>query len=187
MVDLLPETGSGLLDRYQPGSAFDEAFDADGSVRETYRRIVERFRELDISEVKRLENLVADEFRRQGITFTVYSEEEGTERIWPMDLFPRIIAAAEWEELSRGLSQRVAALNYFLADLYNGEGAAVADGVVPRWLVVSSQGFERNAVGIRVPHSAHCNIAGIDVVRAATTAATACWRTTCAAPAASPT
>ena len=167
MVDLLPEPGSGLLDRYRPGSAFDEAFDADGSVRGVYSRIVERFRELDISEVKRLENLVADEFRRQGITFTVYSEEEGTERIWPMDLFPRIIAAAEWDELSRGLSQRVAALNLFLADLYNGEGAAVADGVVPRWLVVSSQGFERNAVGIRVPHSAHCNIAGIDVVRAA--------------------
>ena len=165
MADALPEPGSGLLDRYQPGGAFDEAFDADGSVRDTYSRIVERFRDLDVGEVQRLENLVADEFRRQGITFTVYSEEDGTERIWPMDLFPRLIAAAEWDELARGLSQRVAALNCFLADLYTGEGAAVADGVVPRWLVASSQGFERNAVGISVPHSAHCNVAGIDVVR----------------------
>ncbi|MYB03137.1 MAG: circularly permuted type 2 ATP-grasp protein, partial [Acidimicrobiaceae bacterium] len=61
------QQASGLLDRYQPGGAFDEAFDADGAVRGPYRRIVERFRELDIDEVKRLENLVADEFRRQGI------------------------------------------------------------------------------------------------------------------------
>ena len=167
MADALPEPGSGLLDRYQPGSAFDEAFNADGSVRDTYSRIVERFRDLDAGEVQRLEQLVADEFRRQGITFTVYSEEEGTERIWPIDLFPRLIAAAEWDELARGLSQRVAALNCFLADLYCGEGAAIADGVVPRWLVVSSQGFERNAMGISVPHSAHCTVAGIDVVRGA--------------------
>ncbi len=164
MADALPEPG-GLLDGYQTGHAFDEAFDADGSVRDTYSLIVERFRDLDVGEVKRLENLVADEFRRQGITFTVYSEEAGTERIWPMDLFPRLIAAAEWDELARGLSQRVGALNCFLADLYCGEGAAIADGVLPRWLVVSSQGFERNAIGISVPHSAHCNIAGIDVVR----------------------
>ena len=84
-----------------------------------------------------------------------------------MDIFPRLIAAAEWNELARGLSQRVAALNCFLADFYNGDGEALADGVLPRWLVVSSQGFERNAVGIKVRHSAHCNIAGIDVVRGA--------------------
>ena len=163
----LPEPGGGLLACYEPGPAFDEAFEPDGSVRAVYSRIVDRFRDLDAGEVQRLETLVADEFRRQGITFTVYSEEEGTERIWPMDLFPRLIAAAEWEELARGLSQRVAALNCFLEDLYSGEGAPVADGVVPKWLVVSSRGFERSAMGIDVPHGAHCNIAGIDVVRAA--------------------
>ena len=161
------EPGAGLLDTYDASRAYDEAFGPDGSVREVYRRIVERFRELDVGEVQRLEKLVADEFRRQGITFTVYSEEEGTERIWPMDLFPRIIAAAEWDELARGLSQRVAALNCFLADLYAGDAAAIADGIVPRWLVVSSGGFERNAMGIEVPHAAHCNIAGVDVVRGA--------------------
>ena len=161
------EPGTGLLDQYEAGGSYDEAFEPDGTVRGVYSRVVERFRELDTGEVNRLEKLVADEFRRQGITFTVYSEEEGTERIWPMDLFPRLVAAAEWDELARGLTQRVAALNCFLADLYTGEGAAVADGVVPRWLVTSSQGFERNAMGIRVPHAAHCNVAGIDVVRAA--------------------
>ena len=165
MADSLPGPGGGLLDGYEPGGSFDEAFESGGSVRSAYSRIVERFRELDAGELRRLERLVADEFRRQGITFTVYSEEEGTERIWPMDLFPRLIAAAEWDELERGLTQRVAALNCFLEDLYSGEGAAIADGVVPRWLIVSSRGFERNAMGITVPHGAHCNIAGIDVVR----------------------
>ena len=165
MADSLPGPGGGLLDGYEPARGFDEAFESDGSARGVYRRIVERFGELDAGEAQRLERLVADEFRRQGITFTVYSEEEGTERIWPMDLFPRLISAVEWDELERGLTQRVAALNCFLADLYSGEGAAIADGIVPRWLVVSSRGFERNAMGIEVPHGAHCNIAGIDVVR----------------------
>ena len=165
MADSLPGPDGGLLDGYQPGPGFDEAFDPDGSARSVYTQIVERFGQLNAGELRRLERLVAGEFRRQGITFTVYSEEEGTERIWPMDVFPRLIEAAEWDELERGLTQRVAALNRFLADLYSGECAAIADGVVPRWLVVSSGGFERNAMGIEVPHGAHCNVAGIDVVR----------------------
>ena len=131
----------GLLDGYLAGGAarrgYDEAFAADGSKRRIYRKIIDRFAELDTSEVERLEKLVADEFRRQGITFTVYSDDQGTERIWPMDLFPRLIAAAEWEHLARGLSQRVVALNCFLADLYSGEAQAVADGVLPRWVVLT--------------------------------------------------
>ena len=165
VADSLSGLGSTLLDGYRPAPGFDEAFEPDGTVRDAYRRIVERFGELDAGELRRLERLVADEFRRQGITFTVYSEEEGTERIWPMDLFPRLIAAAEWDELERGLTQRVVALNCFLEDLYAGESAAISDGVVPRRLVVSSRGFERNAMGIGVPHGARCNVAGIDVVR----------------------
>ena len=156
---------SGLFAGYRPAPGFDEAFGADGTTRAVYRKIVERFRGLDVGELRRLQKLVADQFRRLGITFTVYSEEEGAERIWPMDLFPRLIAAAEWEEIERGLTQRIAAINHFLADLYCGEAAAISDGVVPRWLVVSSGGFERNAMGIAVPHGAHCSIAGVDVVR----------------------
>ncbi len=163
----VPALDGGLLAGYEPGGVYDEAFGPDGRVRGVYNKIVERFRDLDVGEVQRLEKLVADEFRRQGITFTVYSEDEGTERIWPMDLFPRLIAAAEWEELAEGLGQRVAALNCFLADLYSQGGSVIKDGVVPGWLVVSSRGFERNAMGITVPHGAHCNIAGVDLVRGA--------------------
>ena len=145
--------------------AFDEAFERDGTVRPLYEAIVERFSGMDAAELRRRERIIEEEFRRQGITFTVYGDSKGTERTWPMDLFPRLIAAAEWREIERGLTQRVTALNRFLADVYTGEGAVMNDGIVPAWLVKSSAGFERNAFGIRVPHDAHCVIAGIDLVR----------------------
>ncbi|MGI9622527.1 MAG: circularly permuted type 2 ATP-grasp protein [Acidimicrobiales bacterium] len=157
----------GLLSRYAAGRGFDEAFAPEGEVRDTYRRVVDRFESIDADELRRIEKLVAAEFRRQGITFTVYSDDEGTERTWPMDLFPRIIEAAEWQHLEQGLAQRVTALNRFLDDLYAGEQAALNDGIVPRWLVTSSTGFERNAFGIDVPFGARCMIAGIDLVRGA--------------------
>ncbi len=153
------------MSAYSPGPGYDEAFTAQGEVRPTYRRVVEHFRALGVDELRLIEDHVNEEFLRQGITFTVYGEEAGTERTWPMDLFPRLIEAVEWEELSRGLAQRVAALNSFLADLYDGDAEVIRDGIVPRWLITSSEGFERNAFGITVRHQAHCNIAGIDVVR----------------------
>ncbi|WP_420446864.1 circularly permuted type 2 ATP-grasp protein [Candidatus Poriferisodalis sp.] len=145
--------------------AYDEAFERDGTIRPLYQAIVERFSGMDAAELRRRERIIEEEFRRQGITFTVYGDSKGTERTWPMDLFPRLIAAAEWQEIEKGLAQRVTALNRFLADVYTGEGAAMADGIVPAWLVRSSAGFERNAFGISVPHDAHCVIAGIDLVR----------------------
>ena len=157
----------GLLDHYQPGVGFDEAFDVDGEVRAAYRQVAARFSGIGADELRRIERLVAEEFRRQGITFTVYADDEGTERTWPMDLFPRIIEAAEWQGLERGLAQRVSALNRFLDDLYAGEQGAINDGIVPRWLVTSSQGFVRNAFGIEVPFGARCMVAGIDLVRGA--------------------
>ena len=157
---------TGLLDRYQPAEGYDEAFSAE-SPRDIYRLVVDRFQGLTGDDARRIEGVVADEFRRQGITFTVYDDDEGTERTWPMDLFPRIIDAIEWQQLELGLAQRVTALNRFLDDLYVGERAAIEDGVVPRWLVTSSKGFERQAFGIPVPFGARCMIAGIDLVRGA--------------------
>ena len=156
-----------MLDRYMPGPGYDEAFDGDGRARELYGQIVDRFSGLSVAELRRIEGLVESHFRRQGITFTVYGDETGIERTWPMDLFPRLVAAAEWRQLELGLEQRVTALNRFLADIYSGEQAVVKAGVVPKWLLTSSTGFERNAFGITVPHGAHCMIAGIDLVRGA--------------------
>jgi uncharacterized circularly permuted ATP-grasp superfamily protein len=154
-----------LFDGYDAGGYFDEVFDADGNVRSHYRSLVKRFAELTPDEVDRRVRLRDDAFRTQGITFTVYGEDEGLERTFPMDLFPRVIPHDEWTTVREGLVQRVTALNSFLDDLYVGERAAIADGIVPNWLVTSSTGFRREAHGVAVPGSARCLVAGIDLVR----------------------
>jgi uncharacterized circularly permuted ATP-grasp superfamily protein len=126
---------------------------------------VARLRAIATEELGRRERLRDAIFRSLGITFNVYGEAAGVERVWPMDLVPRIIPAEEWAPVERGLIQRVTALNRFLDDLYVGEAAAIADGVVPRALVMSADGFEREAFGIAVPHAARCMVSGVDLVR----------------------
>ncbi len=86
-------------------------------------------------------------FLHQGITFTVYGRDEGTERIFPHDLLPRIITSAEWQTIERGLTQRITALNLFLRDIYH-EGRCLADGIVPREMVYSCKHFRRQMRGV---------------------------------------
>ena len=100
-----------------------------------------------------------------GVTFTVYGdEEEGIERVWPLDLLPRIIPAAEWVPIEAGLKQRVRALNAFLLDLY-GKQQVIRDGVVPAELIYRGKDFRREIQGIRPPHDLYIHISGIDLVR----------------------
>ncbi len=156
---------SDFFESYDPESFFDEAVTADRTPRPHYEALVRRLGELSPDQLAERENVRDAAFREAGITFTVYGEGEGIERTFPMDLVPRIIPSAEWEHVEAGLVQRVTALNRFLDDIYVGEGAAVRDGIIPRWLVTSSEGFEREAFGISVPHGARCLVAGIDLVR----------------------
>jgi len=100
-----------------------------------------------------------------GVTFTVYGDdEEGIERVWPLDLLPRIIPAAEWLPIEAGLKQRVRALNEFLLDLY-GKQQVLRDGVVPAELIYRGKDFRREIHGIRPPHDLYVHISGIDLVR----------------------
>jgi uncharacterized circularly permuted ATP-grasp superfamily protein len=154
-----------LFAGYAHEGFFDEIFDLDGSVRSHYDDLVARLRAMTPSELARRERLRDAAFRSAGITFTVYGEEQGVERTFPMDLLPRIIPADEWADVETGLVQRVTALNRFLDDLYVGERAAVRDGIVPDWLVKTSDGFRREAFGVPVPRGARCLVAGIDLVR----------------------
>ena len=103
-------------------------------------------------------------FLHEGITFTVYGDVDGTERIFPYDLLPRIITAAEWATVERGLIQRLTALNLFLADIYHA-GRILAAGVVPRELVLSAQHYRREMRGIRPPRDIYVSVAGTDLVR----------------------
>src|SRR5664279_2895573 len=115
---------------YEVGEFFDEMFVAPGVVRPHYRKLLERFKEMERTEFERKRELAASTFLTQGITFTVYNDDQGTERIFPFDLVPRIIPAKEWETVERGLVQRITALNLFLHDIYH-EQRIVKDGVIP--------------------------------------------------------
>lgn len=153
-----------LFGNYACDGFFDEVFDGP-NVRPHYREIVERLRHLSVDDLERREAIRDEIFRTAGITFTLYDDADGIERTFPMDLLPRLIPAGEWNAIEQGVIQRVTALNRFLDDLYTGEQAALHDGVVPRWLVNTAQGFRREAYGIPMPHAARCLVSGVDLVR----------------------
>ena len=103
-------------------------------------------------------------FRRIGITFSVYGDESGTERLIPSDLVPRIIPAAEWAVLERGLVQRVTAINRFIADIYH-EQAILKAGLIPEDQILANEQYQVAMIGTRVPHDTYAHIVGVDIVR----------------------
>jgi uncharacterized circularly permuted ATP-grasp superfamily protein len=103
-------------------------------------------------------------FFHMGITFNVYGEDAGTERIFPFDLIPRIVTAKEWTWVEAGLKQRIFALNEFLKDIY-GKALILRDGVIPRHVIESSEGYREQCVGLRPPSDIWCHITGTDLVR----------------------
>ena len=121
-------------------------------------------RRLPADEIRRRKHSADLSFLNQGITFTVYGREEGTERIFPYDLLPRLITSAEWNHIERGLTQRVTALNLFLRDIYN-EGRILAEGVVPREVVYSCKHFRRQMRGLQVPRNVYIAVVGSDLIR----------------------
>jgi uncharacterized circularly permuted ATP-grasp superfamily protein len=152
-----------LFSRYDPGAGYDEMFD--GSIaREHCRALVEDLQASSPTDLS-LRQVEADKaFLTQGITFTVYGDAQGTERIFPFDLLPRIITAAEWRTIVRGLTQRLTAINLFLKDVYHG-GRIVAEGIVPRDLLLSCRHYRREMRGVRVHRDIYVSIAGTDLIR----------------------
>ncbi|WP_418276515.1 circularly permuted type 2 ATP-grasp protein [Isoptericola jiangsuensis] len=149
-----------MFDDYTLGRAFDELFDRGRDVRPRYRRVHDTLASLTTHEVTARADALARSYLAQGITFDVAGEE----RPFPLDVAPRVISPDEWDLISRGVRQRVRALEAFLADVY-GPQQAVRDGVVPRRLVLSSTEFQREAHGIEPPNGVRCHVAGIDLVR----------------------
>jgi len=144
--------------------AFDEMTLADGRCRAGYES-VKAWLEATPPEQLKLRQAEAELlFRRIGITFAVYGDTDAEERIIPFDIIPRILTTAEWEQLARGLEQRVQALNAFLADIYSDANILKA-GVVPSDLVYRNPYFRPEMSGVRLPHNSYVQIAGIDVVR----------------------
>jgi len=155
---------AGLFAGYALNGSFDEMFAGHGEPRLPYANLFSRLAQLPADDLKRRQREADTAFLNQGITFTVYGDTAGTERIFPYDLLPRILTAAEWRTIERGLVQRLTALNHFLADIY-GAGRILADRVVPRDLVASAQHFRRNMRGLPVPRNVYVSVAGTDLVR----------------------
>jgi len=153
-----------LLDTYKPGDFFDEMFSAEGEVRPHYTALFERFQHLDAEEFDQRRAAVDAAFLRQGITFTVYSDEQGTERIFPFDLMPRIIPSSEWTKIEAGLIQRMKALNLFLKDIYSDQ-RILKEKVIPAEDVLSAKHYRPEMVGVPVPKDIYIHICGSDMVR----------------------
>jgi uncharacterized circularly permuted ATP-grasp superfamily protein len=153
-----------LLSRYFLDAAYDEMFTDDGNVRSQYRPVLQTFSNLPTEEVLRRKQSADMSFLTQGITFTVYGRSEGTEKIFPYDLVPRVLSSAEWEKVEKGLTQRITALNLFLHDVYS-EARILAEGVIPREVVYSCKHFRREMRGLRVPRNIYVAIAGTDLLR----------------------
>lgn len=141
-------------------SAYDEMFTAEGGLRQEYRRVDAVLRELSLADVQSRADSMARTFLDRGVTF----DYDGDERAWPLDMVPRILAGAEWDGVSAGVAQRVAALEAFLDDVY-GRMACVRDGVIPRSLITSSAHFHREVHGLSTPGSVRVHVSGTDLVR----------------------
>jgi uncharacterized circularly permuted ATP-grasp superfamily protein len=139
-------------------------FQAPGRSRPQYDALLEELSATSLDELRRRQTDADRAFLAQGITFTVYGDEQGTERIFPFDLVPRIVTAREWDTLERGLTQRLTAINLFLRDVYH-EGRILTEGVVPRELVYSCRHYRREMRGVRVHRDAYVSVAGTDLVR----------------------
>jgi uncharacterized circularly permuted ATP-grasp superfamily protein len=155
-----------LLREYFLDHAFDEMFAEDGSIRPHYEALLKLLTTLPREELQRRKQSADFSFLMQGITFTVYGREEGTERIFPYDLVPRLVTADEWDRIERGLTQRITALNLFLHDVYH-EGKILSQGVIPREIVYSCQHFRRQMRGLQVPRNVYVAVAGTDLLRLA--------------------
>jgi uncharacterized circularly permuted ATP-grasp superfamily protein len=152
------------FDNYECGDFYDEMFEAPGQVRPHYGKLLERFQEFSEHEIERKHTLASQTFLNQGITFTVYNDNQGTERIFPFDPIPRIIPRDEWEHVERGLKQRITALNLFLHDIYHDQ-RIIKEGHIPEEVVKTAKHFRPEFMGFNVPKDIYIHICGSDLIR----------------------
>ncbi|HEV8247087.1 MAG TPA: circularly permuted type 2 ATP-grasp protein, partial [Polyangiaceae bacterium] len=152
------------LTPYYDKGFFDEVFAAGGTVRPAYAELVRRLGELSDSEFERRRRLTDLLLRNQGVTFTVYSDDQGIEKVFPFDPIPRLIASDEWERVERGLVQRIEALNLFLQDVYHDQ-KILRDGVIEPELVYGATFFRREMMGFDPPRGVYTHVVGTDLIR----------------------
>jgi uncharacterized circularly permuted ATP-grasp superfamily protein len=153
-----------LLSDYQPRpGVWDEMYDLN-AIRGHYQTFLNSLENDSLTDLAKKNELAKKLFMSQGITFTVYSDGEGIEKIFPFDILPRIISATEWAIIERGIKQRVKALNIFLGDVYHDQ-FIIKDGKIPAALISSCPNYLKEMVGVNVPHGIYTHISGIDLIR----------------------
>ena len=156
--------GDFLFQQYPTVSHIWDEMKDEASVRQQYQSIYETVSKLKLTDLEQKDKLASELFMSQGITFTVYTDNEGIERIFPFDIIPRIITGVEWEHVEKGIKQRLTALNLFLKDVYNDQ-QIIKDNIIPAALVATCPHFTREVFGIQVPYDIYVHIAGIDLIR----------------------
>ncbi|MGB3295384.1 MAG: circularly permuted type 2 ATP-grasp protein [Phormidesmis sp.] len=149
---------------YDPGDFYDELFTGAGVPRETASLLIERIDSLPIDSLIRRQQAAQNTLFKLGVTFNVYGDEQGSEKVFPFDVVPRIVPGEAWRWLEKGLQQRITALNCFLDDVYNDQ-KILADGVIPRATIESASGFLPPCMGLKPPKGVWCHITGTDLVR----------------------
>ncbi len=152
------------LPDYKTDGFYDELVDERNLSRPYTEELVSLFNRLTPAELFRKQQAIEKSLYQMGITFTVYSDAAGTEKIFPFDVIPRIVSAVLWKHIDAGLKQRIRALNRFLCDIYN-EQAIVNDGVIPRVLIESSPAYLKECKGLAPFNDVWCHITGTDLIR----------------------
>lgn len=153
-----------LLQRYKNAPNIWDEMKSQHGLRPQYQKLFESFQGLDVSSLEQKEKIASELFMNQGITFTVYSDNAGIERIFPFDVIPRVITYSEWRHIEKGIQQRLKALNLFLKDIYS-EQQIIKDEIIPAELIASCPHYTREVFGIQVPHDIYVHISGIDLIR----------------------
>jgi uncharacterized circularly permuted ATP-grasp superfamily protein len=149
---------------YDPGDFYDELIDADGTPRPGARLLVDRIESLPPGQLAMHQKAAEALLLRMGITFNVYGRNEGTEKIFPFDIIPRIVSGSDWQQIESGLKQRIFALNEFIQDIYN-KKKILKDKVLPEDLILTSRTYRRECEGFTPPRGIWCHVTGTDLVR----------------------
>jgi len=149
---------------YDPGDYYDELIEADGNPRPGSRLLVDKIESLPPGDLAIRQKAAEALLLKMGITFNVYGRDEGTEKIMPFDIIPRIVSGDDWQQIESGLKQRIFALNEFIEDVYN-DKKILKDKVVPEDLILTSRTYRKECEGFSPPRGIWCHVTGTDLVR----------------------
>lgn len=152
------------FENYDNEGFFDELFAESGTTRQGAELLVERINSMSDQDLLSRQREIEAALLRMGITFTVYGDEAGTEKIFPFDLVPRIVQASDWRHIEAGLKQRIGALNKFLNDIYHDQ-EIIKEGILPREMLEKAKSFRPQCIGLNPPGGVWCHITGTDLVR----------------------